>query len=358
MSVRISDTRHPVREIAVRPDARRRTGHRQEARDPDDPRSARARKEAALVDVSVHRTVAYRDMVNAHFDGHPYAARRAIDRLIAQGLLRERIATAPGGGSFRTLAATRKGAQYARKAAERHGFDASQRFRAGWGRPRDAAHDVAIYRAVRAAREELAALGATARRIRLDGELRGIVARRSETARARAGRAAADAERPALQRRQDRREGRGRLRPLRLQRQGRPEHPQPRRPRGQGRHGSGHERPRRLEPSAIRPLRNLTMLDFVSPPALLWLCGCGAVFCCLAVLRHRLNRDAGRRKPPRDPNSFGTVRLVLGIALSSLRLAFLRLRIALLRAAMCVMRRIRRRNTSPRPTNTRCTPGK
>ncbi len=195
MSVRISDTRHPVREIAVRPDARRRTGHRQETRDPDDPRSARARKEAALVDVSVHRTVAYRDMVNAHFDGHPYAARRAIERLIAQGLLRERIATAPGGGSFRTLAATRKGAQYARKAAERHGFDASQRFRAGWGRPRDAAHDVAIYRAVRAAREELAALGATARRIRLDGELRGIVARRSETARARAGRAAADAER-------------------------------------------------------------------------------------------------------------------------------------------------------------------
>ena len=151
--------------------------------------------EAALVDVSIHRTVAYRDMVAVHFGGHPYAARRAIDRLKTQGLLQERTATAPRGGSFQTLAATGKGARHARAAAAHYGFDAAQLCRSGWGRPRDAAHDVAIYRAVRAAREELAAHGATARRIRLDGELRGIVARRSETARTRAGRAAADAER-------------------------------------------------------------------------------------------------------------------------------------------------------------------
>lgn len=195
MSVRISDTRYPVREIALRLDPRRRSGHRQETRERSDPRSARTRSEAALVDVSIHRTVAYRDMAAVHFDSHPYAARRAIDKLIAQGLLEERTATAPGGGSFRTLAATREGARHAKTAAERHGFDAAQQFRSGWGRPRDAAHDVAIYRAVRAASEELACQGATARRIRLDGELRGIVARRSETARARAGKAAADAER-------------------------------------------------------------------------------------------------------------------------------------------------------------------
>ena len=195
MSARRPDTRPPAPKAGVRLDARRRSGHRGETREQGDPRSARARSEAALVDVSIHRTVAYRDMVAVHFDGHPYAARRAIDRLIAQGLLEERTATAPGGGSFKTLAATREGAHRAKTAAERHGFDAGQRFGSGWGRPRDAAHDVAIYRAVRAAREELAALGATARRIRLDGELRGIVARRSEAARARAGRAAADAER-------------------------------------------------------------------------------------------------------------------------------------------------------------------
>ena len=151
--------------------------------------------EAALVDTSIHGTVAYKDVAAAHFDGHPYAARRAIDKLIAQGLLQERTATAPGGGTFKTLAATEEGARKAQRAAARHGFDSAQRFAAGWCKSQDAAHDVAIYRAVRVARAELAAQGAMARRIRLDGELRGIVARRSEAARARAGRAAADAER-------------------------------------------------------------------------------------------------------------------------------------------------------------------
>ena len=195
MSARTADTRHQTPEVVVRLDARRRSGHRQETRERGDPRSARTRMEAALVDISIHRTVAYKDMVAAHFDGHPYAARRAIDKLIANGHLEERPATAPGGGSFKTLAATKRGARRAKTAAERHGFDATQQCCAGWGRPEDAAHDVAIYRAVRAAREELAAQGATAGRIRLDGELRGIVARRSEAARVRAGKAAADAER-------------------------------------------------------------------------------------------------------------------------------------------------------------------
>ena len=195
MSARSPDTRRQTPEMAVRPDARRRSGHRQETCERGEPRSARTRREAALLEVSIHGTVAYKDIVAAHFDGHPYAARRAIDALIAEGIVEERTATAAGGGSFKTLTATPKGARKARAAARRHGFDAAQQFSAGWGRSRDSAHDVAIYRAVRTAREELAAQGATARRIRLDGELRGIVARRSETARVRAGRAAADTER-------------------------------------------------------------------------------------------------------------------------------------------------------------------
>ncbi len=195
MSTRTPDTRHQIPEVVVRLDARRRSGHRRETSERDDSRSARTRREAALVDISIHRTVAYKDMAAAHFDGHPYATRRAIDKLIADGIIEERTATAPGGGSFKTLSATKEGARKARAAARRHGFDATQHFCAGWGKPQDAAHDVAIYRAVRAAREELAAQGATPQRIRLDGELRGIVARRSEAARVRAGKAAADAER-------------------------------------------------------------------------------------------------------------------------------------------------------------------
>jgi len=147
------------------------------------------------VDISVHGTVAYKDVVAAHFDGHPYAARHVIDKLIAAGHIEERFAAAPEGGSFRALTATAEGARKAGVAASRHGLDTSQRFGAGRGRPRDAAHDVAIYRAVLGVREELAAQGATVRRIRLEGELRGIVARRSEAARARTGKAAADTAR-------------------------------------------------------------------------------------------------------------------------------------------------------------------
>ena len=196
MSARRSDARpQPPPEIATRLPARRRSGHRGEIREPAERRRARIRMEAALVDISIHGTVAYQDLAAVHFDGHPYAARRTIDKLIVQGLLEERTATAHGGGTFQTLAATREGARRARTAAAHHGLDAGQHFGAGWGRSQDAAHDVAIYRAVRVARAELAAHGATARRIRLDGELRGIVARRSEAARVRAGRAAADAER-------------------------------------------------------------------------------------------------------------------------------------------------------------------
>lgn len=196
MSARRPDTRRQAPPEAIgRLDAPRRSGHRGEIREPAERRHARIRMEAALVDISIHGTAAYRDLAAVHFDGHPYAARRAIDKLIAQGLLEERTATASGSGSFQILSATQEGARRARTAAAHHGLDAGQHFGAGWGRSQDAAHDVAIYRAVRAARAELAAHGATARRIRLDGELRGIVARRSEAARVRAGRAAADAER-------------------------------------------------------------------------------------------------------------------------------------------------------------------
>lgn len=195
MRVRTPDPRRPGRDIELRVKALRRSGHREETRERGEPRSARTRMEAALVDVSIHKTVAYRDLVAVHFDGHPYAARRAIDKLKTQGLLEERTAATPGGRHFRTLAATPEGARRAKTAAERHGFDAAQQCRSGWCGPRDAAHDVAIYRAVHTAREELAAQGATARRIRLEGELRGIVASRSEAARNRAGRKAADAER-------------------------------------------------------------------------------------------------------------------------------------------------------------------
>ena len=149
----------------------------------------------ALADIGAHRAVAYQDVVDVHFDGHPYAARREIDKLKREGLVTEHRAEGPNGGSFTVLAATPKGAREAPDAAAGRGYAEDQHFWSGLGRREDLAHDVAVYRAVLAAREELAAKGITAVRVRLDAELRRAVVRRSEKARARAGREAADAER-------------------------------------------------------------------------------------------------------------------------------------------------------------------
>lgn len=133
--------------------------------------------------------------MNVHFDGHPYAARASINRLKREGLVTEHQADGPNGGSFTVLAATRKGANEARATASGQGYTEDQRFWTGIGRADELAHDVAVYRAVLAVREQLTTMGIRTVRVRLDAELRRLVNQRSERARARAGRADADAER-------------------------------------------------------------------------------------------------------------------------------------------------------------------
>ena len=41
----------------------------------------------ALADTAVFRTVAYRDLVDAHYGGHHYAAKRSLESLAARGLI-------------------------------------------------------------------------------------------------------------------------------------------------------------------------------------------------------------------------------------------------------------------------------
>ena len=192
---RSPDSRSPDRPTVSRERELRRTGHRREHGSRDGAPRQRDRRMAALADIGAHRVVAYQDIVRVHFDGHPFAARREIDKLVREGLVTEQRADGPNDGSFTVLAATPKGAREAADAAAGRGYAEDQHFWSGLGRREDLAHDVAVYRAVLAAREELAANGITAVRVRLDAELRRAVVRRSEKARARAGREAADAER-------------------------------------------------------------------------------------------------------------------------------------------------------------------
>ena len=170
-------------------------GHRR-SRDRDrEGRTFQHRLDAAVVDVAVHRVVAYQDLVDQQFGGNPYSGRRGIDRLKRGGLIQERTMQGPKGGEFKVLVATRGGAKVAGRLAEKHGFGPRQKTSSGLGREKDAAHNVAIYQAVLEARQQLAAQGATARRVRLDTELRREVSRRSEAVRVHSGKTAADRER-------------------------------------------------------------------------------------------------------------------------------------------------------------------
>ena len=87
------------------------------------------------------------------------------------------------------------GVYRAERVAREQGLDKEQKAWSGLVKPNELQHDVAVFRA---AKDELARLferGAVLKRIRIDAELKGEIARRTERARARGGKAAADAAR-------------------------------------------------------------------------------------------------------------------------------------------------------------------
>ena len=176
---------------------RMRDGHRREydaSRDHGST-SFRERCRGALADIGIYGAVSYRDLAEAHFGGHPYTTRRAVNAWIREGLAQETRATGPNGNPFKVLTLTRKGVAEVRKLAAEPGIDPGQKIGFARTRPAEAAHDTAIYRACRQEHQRLIEQGALIRRVRLDGELKSAVARKSESARAKDGRRAADAER-------------------------------------------------------------------------------------------------------------------------------------------------------------------
>ena len=176
---------------------RMRTGHRREYA-ADQRRGSMSFPErcgAALADIGVFGAVSYRDLAEARFGGHPHTSRQAVNGWLRDGLVRETTATGPKGNPFKVLSLTRKGIAKARERAAEHGMDPRQQIRIARTKPAEAAHDAAVYRACVKERERLRARGATVRRVRLDSELKSIVARGSEAARLRNGKRAADAER-------------------------------------------------------------------------------------------------------------------------------------------------------------------
>ena len=140
----------------------------------------------------MYRTVAYKDLSEAHFDGHPYATRRAVDRMIQQGDVQEQTAKGPQGGTYKVLTLTDKGVHRAEVAAHAQGLDSGQKAWSGIAKSGELQHDTAVFRAARTEQGKLIEKGAVLRRVRIDAELKREVARASETARAKGGKEAAD----------------------------------------------------------------------------------------------------------------------------------------------------------------------
>ena len=180
-----------------RANQRMRNGHRREHAASRDRGSISFPERCArgLADIGVYGAVSYRDLAETRFGGHPYTTRRAVNAWICHGLAQETRATGPGGNPFKVLTLTSKGMAEARKRAGEQGMDPGQEIRFARIRPSEAAHDIAVYRACGKEHQRLLEQGATVRRIHLDSELKGTVARGSEAARVKDGQRAADAER-------------------------------------------------------------------------------------------------------------------------------------------------------------------
>ena len=176
---------------------RRRSGYRAEY----DPRGGRTdiktRSDRALAEIGIYRSVAYKDMSEAHFDSHPYATRRSVDRMIQRGDVEEHTAKGPQGGTYKVLTLTRQGAGRAEGVARSQGLDKEQKAWSGIVKPDELEHDTAVFRAARIEQVKLIEQGAVLKRVRIDAELKREVARASETARARGGKEAADRARLA-----------------------------------------------------------------------------------------------------------------------------------------------------------------
>ena len=185
----------PRRDHAKEREQRQRDGHRREYDPRTERKSFEGRVNRAVADVGMYRSVAYRDLAEAHFEGHPYAARRAVDRMVRSGHVREHNAEGPQGGSYKVLTLTERGVERAERVARDQGLDKQQKAWSGLVKHGELQHDVAVFRAARIEQVKLLEQGAVIKRVRIDAELKREIARATETARARGGKEAADAAR-------------------------------------------------------------------------------------------------------------------------------------------------------------------
>ena len=98
--------------------------------------------------------------------------------MVRDGLLEEHEATGPQGNTFTVLTATERGRDAAHRAALDAGHVPEQQTWTGLVKPAELSHDTAVYRAARDERARIEADGGRVVRVRLDAELKSLVAPR------------------------------------------------------------------------------------------------------------------------------------------------------------------------------------
>ena len=188
-------TREP-RAPQLRTDGHRREYNAREAQ-PRDRRTRATRDRDAIADVGMYHAVSYTDISEQHYDNHPYVTRRAVNRMVRDGLLEEHEATGPQGNTFTVLTATARGRDAAHRAALDAGHVPEQQTWTGLVKPAELSHDTAVYRAALDERARIEADGGRVVRVRLDAELKSLVATATEKARAEGGDRAAETAKAA-----------------------------------------------------------------------------------------------------------------------------------------------------------------
>lgn len=147
----------------------------------------------------MYRVVPRRYLVEVVFGGSSFKAARALSGMERDGHL-SRVPGGPAGAGMDAFALTRGGAAWylaarRRKRKRSDGLDDDQHLAIGFGPERQLAHDRMVADAVADDTADDRSKGAKIRRVRLDGEIRGILARASEKARAAGGEVEASASR-------------------------------------------------------------------------------------------------------------------------------------------------------------------
>ena len=129
----------PRRDHVKEREARQRSGHRREYDPRSEHQNFQERIDRAVADIGMYRSVATRDLAEAHFEGHPYAARRAVERMVRSGHVREHTARGPQGGAFTVLTLTERGVERAERVAREQGLDPEQKAWSGLVKPNELA---------------------------------------------------------------------------------------------------------------------------------------------------------------------------------------------------------------------------